>query len=413
MKRRVVITGLGIVSPIGNGKDDYWKALKAGKSGVTEITSFDASAYTSRIAGVVRDFDLTPYMSKKDIKRSDRFAQFAVVAAKMALEDAKLDLSTVDPYRAGSIIGSGIGGIHTIEREHQILLKNGPSRISPFFIPMIIVNMASGMVGINLGLKGPNSCSVTACASANHSIGEAFRIIQHGYADLMFSGGSEAAISPMGIGGFCAARALSTRNDDPQKASRPFDIQRNGFVMAEGSGIVLLEGYDCAKARGAKIYAEVIGYGMSCDAYHMTAPNPDGKGAIRCMQEALKDANISFEDVTYINAHGTSTVLNDTMETKAIKVLFGEHAKNIAISSTKSMTGHMLGAAGGVELAATALTILNSVVAPTINYEYPDPDCDLDYVPNKAREMEVDIAISNSLGFGGHNATIAIRKINE
>ncbi len=413
MKRRVVITGLGIVSSIGNGKDDYWEALKSGKSGVTEITSFDASAYTSRIAGVVRDLDLTSYMSKKDIKRSDRFTQFAVVAAKMALEDAKLDLSTVDPYKAGSIIGSGIGGIHTIEREHQILLKNGPSRISPFFIPMIIVNMASGMVGINLGLKGPNSCSVTACASANHSIGEAFRIIQHGYADVMFSGGSEAAISPMGIGGFCAARALSTRNDDPQKASRPFDIQRNGFVMAEGSGIILLEEHDRAKARGAKIYAEVIGYGMSCDAYHMTAPNPDGEGAIRCMQEALKDANICSEDVTYINAHGTSTVLNDTMETKAIKVLFGEHAKNIAISSTKSMTGHMLGAAGGVELAATALTISNSVVAPTINYEYPDPDCDLDYVPNKAREMEVDIAISNSLGFGGHNATIAIRKISD
>jgi len=413
MKRRVVITGLGIVSSIGNGKDDYWKALKAGKSGVTEITSFDASAFTSRIAGVVRDFDLTPYMSKKDIKRSDRFTQFAVVAAKMALEDAKLDFSTVDPYRAGSIIGSGIGGIHTIEREHQILLKDGPSRVSPFFIPMIIVNMASGMVGINLGLKGPNSCSVTACASANHSIGEAFRIIQHGYADVMFSGGSEAAISPMGIGGFCAARALSTMNDNPQKASRPFDIKRNGFVMAEGSGIVLLEEYDQAKARGANIYAEIIGYGMSCDAYHMTAPNPDGEGAVRCMQEALKDANISPEDVTYINAHGTSTVLNDSMETKAIKMLFGEHAKNIAISSTKSMTGHMLGAAGAVELAATALTISNSVVAPTINYEYPDPACDLDYVPNKAREMEVDTAISNSLGFGGHNATIAIRKISD
>ena len=413
MKRRVVITGLGVVSPIGNGKDDYWKALKAGKPGVSEITSFDASAYTSRIAGIVRDFDLTPYMSKKDIKRSDRFTQFAVVAAKLALEDANLDLSIIDPYKAGAIIGSGIGGIHTIEREHQILLKSGPSRVSPFFIPMIIVNMASGMVGINLGLKGPNSCSVTACASGNHCIGEAFRIIQHGYADIMFSGGSEAAISPMGIGGFCAARALSTRNDDPQKASRPFDIQRNGFVMAEGSGIILLEEYDHAKQRGAKIYAEVIGYGMSCDAYHMTAPDPAGKGAIRCMQEALNDANIKSEDVTYINAHGTSTVLNDTMETKAIKAVFGEHAKNIAVSSTKSMTGHMLGAAGGAELAATALTISNSIVTPTINYEYPDPGCDLDYVPNKAREMEVDIAISNSLGFGGHNATIAIRKVSD
>jgi len=411
MKRRVVITGLGIVSPIGNGKDNYWQALQSGRSGVTEITSFDVSAYTSRIAGVVQDLDLTLYMSKKDIKRSDRFTQFAVVAARMAFEDSGLDSATMDPYRAGSIIGSGIGGIHTIEREHKVLIKDGPSRVSPFFIPMIIVNMASGMVGINLGLKGPNSCSVTACASGNHSIGEALRIIQHGYAEIMFAGGSEAAISPMGIGGFCAARALSTRNDDPKKASRPFDAQRNGFVMAEGSGIILLEEYEHAKQRGAEIYAEVIGYGMSCDAYHMTAPNPNGEGAIRCMQETLKDASINPEDVAYINAHGTSTMLNDAMETKAIKVVFGERAKKIAISSTKSMTGHMLGAAGGAELAATVLSLSNNLVAPTINYEYPDPNCDLDYVPNKAREVEIDIAISNSFGFGGHNATIAIKKI--
>ena len=411
MKRRVVITGLGIVSPIGNGKDNYWQALQSGRSGVTEITSFDASAYTSRIAGVVQDLDLTLYMSKKDIKRSDRFTQFAVVAARMAFEDSGLDSATMDPYRAGSIIGSGIGGIHTIEREHKVLIKDGPSRVSPFFIPMIIVNMASGMAGINLGLKGPNSCSVTACASGNHCIGEALRIIQHGYAEIMFAGGSEAAISPMGIGGFCAARALSTRNDDPKKASRPFDAQRNGFVMAEGSGIILLEEYEHAKQRGAEIYAEVIGYGMSCDAYHMTAPNPNGEGAIRCMQETLKDASINPEDVAYINAHGTSTMLNDAMETKAIKVVFGERAKKIAISSTKSMTGHMLGAAGGAELAATVLSLSNNLVAPTINYEYPDPNCDLDYVPNKAREVEIDIAISNSFGFGGHNATIAIKKI--
>ena len=411
MKRRVVITGLGIVSPIGNGKDNYWQALQSGRSGVTEITSFDVSAYTSRIAGVVQNFDLTPYMSKKDIKRSDRFTQFAVVAARMAFEDSGLDSATMDPYRAGSIIGSGIGGIHTIEKEHQVLIKDGPSRVSPFFIPMIIVNMASGMAGINLGLKGPNSCSVTACASGNHCIGEALRIIQHGYAEIMFAGGSEAAISPMGIGGFCAARALSTRNDDPKKASRPFDAQRNGFVMAEGSGIILLEEYEHAKQRGAEIYAEVIGYGMSCDAYHMTAPNPNGEGAIRCMQETLKDASINPEDVAYINAHGTSTMLNDAMETKAIKAVFGERAKKIAISSTKSMTGHMLGAAGGAELAATVLSLSNNLVAPTINYEYPDPNCDLDYVPNKAREVEIDIAISNSFGFGGHNATIAIKKI--
>ena len=411
MKRRVVITGLGIVSPIGNGKDNYWQALQSGRSGVTEITSFDASAYTSRIAGVVQNFDLTHYMSKKDIKRSDRFTQFAVVAARMAFEDSGLDSAAMDPYRAGSIIGSGIGGIHTIEKEHQVLIKDGPSRVSPFFIPMIIVNMASGMAGINLGLKGPNSCSVTACASGNHCIGEALRIIQHGYAEIMFAGGSEAAISPMGIGGFCAARALSTRNDDPKKASRPFDAQRNGFVMAEGSGIILLEEYEHAKQRGAEIYAEVIGYGMSCDAYHMTAPNPNGEGAIRCMQETLKDASINPEDVAYINAHGTSTMLNDAMETKAIKAVFGERAKKIAISSTKSMTGHMLGAAGGAELAATVLSLSNNLVAPTINYEYPDPNCDLDYVPNKAREVEIDIAISNSFGFGGHNATIAIKKI--
>ena len=411
MKRRVVITGLGIVSPIGNGKDNYWQALQSGRSGVTEITSFDASAYTSRIAGVVQNLDLTLYMSKKDIKRSDRFTQFAVVAARMAFEDSGLDSATMDPYRAGSIIGSGIGGIHTIEKEHQVLIKDGPSRVSPFFIPMIIVNMASGMAGINLGLKGPNSCSVTACASGNHCIGEALRIIQHGYAEIMFAGGSEAAISPMGIGGFCAARALSTRNDDPKKASRPFDAQRNGFVMAEGSGIILLEEYEHAKQRGAEIYAEVIGYGMSCDAYHMTAPNPNGEGAIRCMQETLKDASINPEDVAYINAHGTSTMLNDAMETKAIKAVFGERAKKIAISSTKSMTGHMLGAAGGAELAATVLSLSNNLVAPTINYEYPDPNCDLDYVPNKAREVEIDIAISNSFGFGGHNATIAIKKI--
>ena len=411
MKRRVVITGLGIVSPIGNGKDNYWQALQSGRSGVTEITSFDVSAYTSRIAGVVQDLDLTLYMSKKDIKRSDRFTQFAVVAARMAFEDSGLDSATMDPYRAGSIIGSGIGGIHTIEKEHQVLIKDGPSRVSPFFIPMIIVNMASGMAGINLGLKGPNSCSVTACASGNHCIGEALRIIQHGYAEIMFAGGSEAAISPMGIGGFCAARALSTRNDDPKKASRPFDAQRNGFVMAEGSGIILLEEYEHAKQRGAEIYAEVIGYGMSCDAYHMTAPNPNGEGAIRCMQETLKDASINPEDVAYINAHGTSTMLNDAMETKAIKAVFGERAKKIAISSTKSMTGHMLGAAGGAELAATVLSLSNNLVAPTINYEYPDPNCDLDYVPNKAREVEIDIAISNSFGFGGHNATIAIKKI--
>jgi len=411
MKKRVVITGLGVVSPIGNGKEPFWKSLCAGRSGVSKISSFDASCFTSRIAGEIRDFDAVPYMSLKDIKRSDRFTQFAVAAACMSADDAKIDLAGMDPYRAGSIIGSGIGGIHTIEREHQVLLNKGPSRVSPFFIPMLIVNMASGMVAIRLGLKGPNSCSVTACASSNHSIGEAFRVIQNGYADIMFAGGSESAISPMAVSGFCAAKALSTMNDSPQEASRPFDKHRNGFVMSEGSGIILLEEYEHAKKRGSNIYAEVVGYGMSCDAYHMTAPDPEGKGAIRCMQEALKDAGINPEDVDYINAHGTSTMLNDAMETKAIKAVLGSHAKHVAISSTKSMTGHLLGAAGAIELAAAALSIEKGVIAPTINYKYPDPDCDLDYVPNEARQKKVDIAMSNSLGFGGHNATIVIKKI--
>jgi len=411
MKKRVVITGLGVVSPVGNSKELFWQALCAGRSGVSSISSFDASCFTSRVAGEIRDFDAKPYMSLKDIKRSDRFTQFAVAAACMSVDDANIDLTSTDLYRAGAIIGSGIGGIHTIEREHKVLINKGPSRVSPFFIPMLIVNMASGMVAIRLGLKGPNSCSVTACASSNHSIGEAFRIIQQGYADIMFAGGSEAAISPMAVSGFCAAKALSTMNDSPQEASRPFDKHRNGFVMSEGSGIVLLEEYEHAKKRGAYIYAEVAGYGMSCDAYHMTAPDPAGKGAIRCMQEALKDAGVNPEDVDYINAHGTSTMLNDAMETKAIKAVLGFNAKNIAISSTKSMTGHLLGAAGGIELAATALTIEKGIIAPTINYKYPDPDCDLDYVPNEARKKKVDIAISNSFGFGGHNATIVIKKI--
>jgi 3-oxoacyl-[acyl-carrier-protein] synthase II len=411
MKKRVVITGLGVVSPIGNSKEFFWQSLCAGKSGISKITSFDPSDYTSQIAGQVKGFDATAHMPPKYVKRSDRFTQFAVAAACMAADDAKIDLSSMDPYRCGSIIGSGIGGIHTIEREHKVLINKGPSRVSPFFIPMLIVNMASGMVAIRLGLKGPNTCSVTACASSNHSIGEAFRVIQNGYADIMFAGGSEAAISPMAVSGFCAAKALSTINDTPEEASRPFDKKRNGFVMSEGAGIVLLEEYEKAKKRGAFIYAEIAGYGMSCDAYHMTAPDPEGKGAIRCMQEALKDAKINVDEVDYINAHGTSTVLNDAMETKAIKAVLGSCAKDVAVSSTKSMTGHLLGAAGGVELAASALTVAKGIIAPTINYKYPDPDCDLDYVPNETRQKKVDVAMSNSLGFGGHNATIVIRRI--
>lgn len=411
MKRRVVITGLGVISPVGNDVKSLWESLCAGTSGIGKITHFDASGYDSQIAGEVKGFDPTKYLTPKDIKRTDMFTQYAVVAAGIALEDSQIDLSSIDPYSFGIIVGSGIGGIHTIEQEYKVLLKKGPSRISPFFIPMLIVNMASGMIAIKFGLKGPNSCSVTACASSNHSIGEAFRIIQNGYADLMLSGGSEAAIWPLAVGGFCAAKALSTRNDEPEKASRPFDKQRDGFVMAEGAGIVLLEEYKHARKRGANIYAEVIGYGMSCDAYHMTAPDPEGKGAIRCMEEALKDADMKPEEVTYINAHGTSTQLNDTVETEAIKDVFGDCAKKIAISSTKSMTGHLLGAAGGIELVACVLSIRDGIIPPTTNYEYPDPKCDLDYVPNEARKQDVKVALSNSLGFGGHNATLIIRKI--
>jgi 3-oxoacyl-[acyl-carrier-protein] synthase II len=411
MKRRVVITGLGVISPLGSGKDKYWQSLCAGTSGVTNITQFDASDYDSQIAGEVNDFDPKQHFNPKEIRRADRFTQFAMVAANMAKEDAGLDISSMDPYEVGVIVGSGIGGLETIEKEHKVLIEKGPSRMSPFFIPMLIVNMASGMIAIKIGAKGPNSCSVTACASSNHSMGEAFRVIQNGYAKVMFSGGSEAAICPMGVGGFCAAKALSRRNDDPKRASRPFDKDRDGFIMAEGSGILVLEEYEHAKKRGANIYAEIIGYGMSCDAYHMTAPDPEGRGAVRCMQQALKDAGLNPQDVDYINAHGTSTQLNDCMETKAIKSVFGDYAKKLAVSSTKSMTGHLLGAAGGVELAATCLSIINNTELPTINYQVPDPDCDLDYVPNEPREKQINIALSNSLGFGGHNATLVVRRV--
>jgi len=411
MKRRVVITGLGIISPVGNDVKSFWESLCAGKSGIDKITHFDTSDYTTKIAGEVKDFDPSKYLTTKEARRSDGFVQFAVAASTLAVEDAGLNLSSMDLNRMGSIVGSGIGGLSTIESQHKVLLEKGPSRVTPFLIPMLIVNMASGMIAIKLGLKGPNSCSVTACASSNHSIGEAFRIIQHDYADSMLAGGSEAAIWPLGVGGFSAAKALSTRNDEPKKASRPFDKDRDGFVMSEGSAIVILEEYERAKKRGARIYAEVIGYGMSCDAYHMTAPDPDGDGAIRCLQAVLKDSKINPEDVDYINAHGTSTQLNDKIETAAIKKVFGSHANKLAISSTKSIVGHLLGAAGGAELAASALSILSGIITPTINYETPDPECDLDYVPNEARKQDVGIALSNSLGFGGHNATIAIRKI--
>lgn len=413
-KRRVVVTGLGTVSPIGNSIDKFWNSLLEGKSGIKRLTCFDPTYFTCKIAAEVRDFNPSAYLSAKDLKRMDRFVQFAVVSAKMAVTDSKLDLDKEDRNRIGVLTGSGIGGLHTVEAEHRQYIalgtEKGPSRISPFLIPMLIINMASGQISITLGLKGPNSAIGTACATGNHAIGDAFRIIQRDEADVMISGGSEAAITVMGFGGFCALKALSLRNDEPEKASRPFDKERDGFVMGEGSGIVVLEELGHALKRGAPIYCELAGYGMSGDAYHMTAPDPEGDGGVRCMTAALKDAGLKPEDVTYINAHGTSTLYNDRVETLAIKKVFGAHAKKLAISSTKSVMGHLLGAAGGVELIACALAIKHSIIPPTINYEVPDPECDLDYVPNKPRAHKIKVAVSNALGFGGHNATLIVKK---
>ena len=413
-KRRVAITGVGILSPIGNTKEEFWNSILTGKSGVARVACFDPSHFSSHIAAEVKNFDPTPYISPKKLKRMDRFVQLAIGASKMAVNDSKLDLEKEDKNRIGVYIGSGIGGLHTVEEGVMAYIKRGPvkgpSKISPFLIPMLIVNMASGTVSITLGAKGPNSAVATACASGNHAIGDAFRIIQRGEAEVMVAGGSEGAITYMGFGGFCALRALSTRNDDPEHASRPFDKERDGFIMGEGAGIVVLEELDRALNRKANIYAEIIGYGMSGDAYHITAPDPSGDGAIRCMQAAIDDAGMTPEEVEYINAHGTSTQLNDKVETIAIKKVFGKHAYKLAVSSTKSMTGHMLGAAGGAELIATILGIKEGIIPPTTNYEVPDPECDLDYVPNKYRAKQINIAISNSLGFGGHNATLVVKK---
>ena len=410
-KRRVVVTGLGAVTPVGNNKDDLWKALLAGKSGAGRITQFDPTDFDSQIACEVKSFDPSKYItSPRDLRRMDRFVQFAVYSAKMAIEDSGLDISKEDPYRIGVLVGSGIGGLKVIQDQTVVLLEKGPKRLAPLLIPMLIVNMAPGQISISCGIKGPNSCVATACATGNHSIGEAFRLIQHGYADMMVAGGTEAAIVKTAVGGFCALTALSKRNDEPERASRPFDKDRDGFVIGEGCGIVLLESLDHAKKRGAKIYAEVAGYGMSGDAYHMTAPDPNGEGAAMCMKLALQDGGLKPEDVSYINAHGTSTELNDKIETLAIKKVFGKQAYNIPVSSTKSMTGHCLGAAGGVEFIACAMAITEDIIPPTINYETPDPDCDLDYVPNKARNVKVNVAISNAFGFGGHNACIAVKK---
>ena len=409
MKRRVVITGMGVITPLGHDLETLWSNLMAGKSGVSRIDSFDASEFPTRIAASIRDFDPERYIDKKDARRMDRFVHFAVAASKLALQDAGLDVRTgTDPERVGVYIGSGIGGLGTWEEQHKILLEKGPKRVSPFFIPMMIANMASGQVSMLTGAKGPNSTAVTACATGTHSIGDSFKLIQRGEADVMICGGAEATIRPTGMAGFCALRAMSTRNDEPEKASRPFDADRDGFVMGEGSGILILEELEHARKRGARIYAEVIGYGMSGDAYHVTDPDP--QGAARCMKNAIRDAGISPSEVDYINAHGTSTPIGDKSETAAIKMAFGDHAYKLAVSSTKSMTGHLLGAAGGVEAVITGLTIHHGMIPPTINLERPDPECDLDYVPNRPRKADVRTAISNSFGFGGHNATIVLRK---
>lgn len=411
MENRVVITGLGVITPVGNDIPTFWQALKEGKSGVGKITSFDATAFDSRIAGEVKGFDPALYpISAKDIRRLEKFVQYSIAASTQAISESGLNLDKENRDRIGVLIGSGIGGLYTIQQQTIIYLEKGPSRLSPFLIPMLIVNEASGHVAITFGLKGPNSCVATACASGSHAIGDAFRILCYGDADVMLAGGTESCIVPTGVGGFCALKALSTRNDEPHKASRPFDRERDGFVMAEGCGVVVMETLEHAKKRNAHIIAEIIGYGMSCDAYHMTAPDPEGDGAMRAMKLALKDAKLNPEDIDYINAHGTSTKLNDKIETLSIKRAFGQHAKKVMVSSTKSMTGHLLGAAGGVEFAACCLAIRDGVIPPTINYEYPDPECDLDYVPNTARKKQVNICMSNSLGFGGHNATLVVRR---
>ncbi|NLM04398.1 MAG: beta-ketoacyl-ACP synthase II [Clostridiales bacterium] len=410
MKRRVVVTGLGCVTPIGTGKDKFWENLVSGTSGLDYISKFDTSEYPTKIAAEVKDFNPEDFIDKKDIKKMDRFTQFAIASSKLAIEDADLDIEKVDSENFGVVIGSGIGGIETFEEQSERFAKRGPRRISPFFIPMMIGNMGAGQVSINFNAKGPNSTVVTACASATNAIGEAFRIIRNGYADIMITGGTEASITPLAVAGFCAMKAMSTHEGDPTKASRPFDKNRDGFVMGEGSGILILEELDHALKRGARIYAEIVGYGMSGDAYHITTPDPEGSGAVLAMDNALKDAEINYTDIDYINAHGTSTPYNDKFETLAIKKLFKEHAKSLLISSTKSMTGHLLGAAGGIEGIACSLSIYNDLVPPTINYETPDEECDLNYVPNKAVKAEVKYALSNSFGFGGHNASIIFKK---
>ena len=412
-KRRVVVTGLGVISPVGSGVEKFWKSLIEGKSGIRPITHFDAALFDCRICGDVLDYNPLDHFNSKEARHLARFVQFAAVASREAVRNARLDLQKLDLDRVGVLIGSGIGSIGTIEREHQKFLEKGPSRITPHFIPKIIINEAAGQVSIETGARGPVTCVATACSTATNAIGDAFRFIQYGDADVMIAGGTESATTIMGVGGFCALKALSQRNDAPEKASRPFDRHRDGFVMAEGAGIVTMETLEHAKRRGAPILAEMVGYGRTSDAFHITAPESSGAGAAKAMELAIKDAGLTPKDISYINAHGTSTELNDKVETLAVKKVFGEYAQKVPMSSTKSMTGHLLGAAGGVEFAASVLTIRDSIIPPTINYETPDPDCDLDYVPNVARRAKVDIAMSNSLGFGGHYATVVVNRFRE
>jgi len=410
-KRRVVITGLGMVCPVGLNVSDSWANILAGKSGIRPLTHFDVESFTTRFGGSVWDFDITEYMSAKEAKKMDPFMHYGMAAGHQAFIDSGLEVTEENADRIGVSIGSGIGGVSGIEKGFATFQKSGPRRISPFFVPSNIINMISGNLSIMHGLKGPNLAIVTACSTGTHSIGDAARIIEYGDADVMIAGGAEMATSPTGLGGFCAARALSTNNDDPEGASRPWDLNRDGFVLSDGAGVVTLEEYEHAKARGAKIYAEVIGYGMSGDAYHMTSPSEGGEGAKRCMQNAMRNAGINPEEIDYINAHGTSTPAGDKAETNAVKTAFGDHASKVAVSSTKSMTGHLLGAAGGIEAIFSALAIYDQVAPPTINLETPDPECDLDFVPKTAREMKIDIAMSNSFGFGGTNSTLIFKKV--
>lgn len=409
--RRVVVTGVGAVSPLGTGNQKNWEALTSGTSGIDLITRFDASELPVKIAGEVKDFDPEQFIDKKEVKKMDLFIQYAVAAAQFAMEDSGLQITEENAERVGVLVGAGLGGLPTIERYHSAMLEGGYKKISPFFIPMLIINLAPGHISIKHGAKGPNLSSVSACATGTHSIGDAYHMIKRGDADAMIAGGTESTVTPLGIGGFSVMKALSSRNDDPKAASRPFEKNRDGFVLAEGAGIVILEEYEAAKKRGAKIYAEVVGYGLTGDAYHLTAPAPEGEGAARCMRMALNNAGVKPEEVDYINAHGTSTPFNDYFETLAVKGVFGDHAKKLMVSSTKSMTGHLLGAAGGVEAVFTLMAMDKGVVPPTINYLEPDPECDLDYVPNTARDAKITYALSNNFGFGGTNATLLFKKI--